>query len=63
MRILKLIRVDRDRKTDRSRIYFRDKYGQIRFLDLEEIWTEHAALELLAEIERLFLSHDKSRDY
>lgn len=58
MKILKYIRTDRDKKTDRSQIHYLDKYGQPRFLDLEELWTEHAAIELLTEIERLFLSHE-----
>jgi hypothetical protein len=48
-------RIDINTTGNCSTIWYRDQYGQPRFIELWGQWTEERAIELLREIERTFL--------
>ena len=54
---LEFIRVDHCTNSQTTKIWFRNIYGQVRFMELQGRWFVPTAQEFLREIERLFLSH------
>ena len=55
---LEFIRVDYCTNSQTTKIWFRNIYGQLRYMELPWRWFVPMAQELLREIERSFLSHE-----